>query len=91
MTSRHPSLDEVTIRGLVCPCAWHEDLSVSRVSILTFDDDEYEVADNEAGRVLLNHIRHEVLVRGRLLAERARPKVILIRELTVFEGARTRL
>ncbi len=90
MTSRHPSVDEVTLRGLVCPSAWHEDLSVSRVSILTFDDDEYEVADNEAGTALLNHIRHEVLVRGRLLTQHTRRKVILIRELTVFEGARTR-
>jgi hypothetical protein len=81
LEDRHRS---ITIRGLVCPSEWDTENRVCRVSILTFDDDEYEVEPRDAGEYLLQHARQEVMARGHLLPGFRKRKVVLIKSFTVF-------
>jgi hypothetical protein len=79
--NRHHS---VTIRGLVTPSAWDENDQVCGVSILTFDDDEFEVEPVDAGEYLISYIRQEVMARGHLVPAYRKRKVIRIKSFTVF-------
>jgi hypothetical protein len=81
LRDRHRS---TTVRGLVSPSEWDGENNVSRVSILTFDDDEYEVEPLDAGRHLVNYAGLEVMARGHLAPEVRKRKVILVRSFTVF-------
>ena len=74
----------ITVRGLVFPSEWDADNKVSRVSIFTFDDDEYEVASCDAGEYLLDHVQSEVMARGHLLPGYRKRKIICIKSFTVF-------
>jgi hypothetical protein len=78
---RHRS---ITVRGLVCPSEWDSEGNASRVSIFTFDDDEYEVEPLDAGNYLLSRVGEEVLVRGRLAPGFRRRKIVLVKSFTVF-------
>ena len=80
LKDRHHS---VTVRGLVCPSDWDEDNQPSRVSIFTFDDDEYEVDPRDAGLDLMEKIGQEVMARGHVLPGYRRRKILLIRSFTV--------
>ena len=81
ISDRHRS---VTVRGLVCPSEWDQDDNPCRVSILTFDDDEYEIEPDDAGSYLLGHAGQEVMVRGHLAPGYRRRKVVLVKSFTVY-------
>jgi hypothetical protein len=81
LKDRHQS---ITIRGIVCHSDWNEDNQACRVSIFTFDDDEYEVAAEDEAEFLLHQTGVEVMARGHLLPEHKDRKVIRIKSLTVF-------
>jgi hypothetical protein len=74
----------ITIRGLVCPSEWDAESNVCRVTINTFDDDEYEVESRDAGDYLLQQTGQEVMARGHLLPGFRKRKVILVKSFTVF-------
>jgi len=78
---RHRS---ITVRGIVCPSGWDEENQVSRVSIFTFDEDEYEIEPGDAGEYLLGHTGLEVAARGQLLAGTRRRKIMRVKSFTVF-------
>ena len=85
LKDRHRS---ITLRGLVCPSEWDSENMPCRVSIFTFDDDEYEVEPMDAGKHLLDYSGQEVMVRGHLAPGYRRRKVVLVKSFTVF-GADT--
>ena len=78
---RHRS---ITLRGLVVPSEWDSQGNASRVSIFTFDDDEYEVEPLDAGRYLLGYTGLEVMARGHLVSGFRRRKIVLIKSFTTF-------
>ena len=81
LKDRHRS---ITIRGLVCPTDWDSLDRVHRVSILTCDEDEYEVEAVDAGELLTQQAGVEVLARGHLLSDYRKRKVIRIKSFTVI-------
>lgn len=80
LEDRHRS---ITVRGLIAPTSWNSDDEVRGLSLLTFDDDEYEILVEDAGRYLLEHLREEVLIRGHLMPEYRKRKVLRVRSFTV--------
>ena len=85
LKDRHRS---ITVRGLVCATEWDSDGNPCRVSIFTFDEDEYEVELSGAGSYLLEHTGQETVVRGHLAPGFRRRKVVHVKSFTVF-GADT--
>jgi len=81
LKDRHRS---ITVRGLVSPSQWDSDNNVCRVSILTFDDDEYEVEPQDAGAYLVNHTGQEVMARCHLAPTYRRRKIVYVKSFTVF-------
>ena len=81
LKDRHHS---ITVRGLVCPSEWDIDNNVSRVSIFTFNDDEYEIEPLDAGQYLLEYTGQEVMARGNLIAGFKRRKVLYVKSFTAF-------
>jgi hypothetical protein len=75
----------ITLRGIVCPSDWGDDNDVSCVSILTFDDDEFEVEPSDAGAYLIEHLRCEVLARGRVVDASRRRKLFRVKSFTVID------
>ena len=74
----------ITVRGLVVPSEWDSQGNVNRVSIFTFDDDEYEIEPLDAGNYLLARTGQEAMVRGRLAPGYRRRKVVLVKSFTAF-------
>jgi hypothetical protein len=72
------------MRGLVCATEWDGDGNPCRVSIFTFDEDEYEIEPQGAGTYLFDHTGQEVMVRGHLAPGFRRRKVVLVKSFTVF-------
>jgi hypothetical protein len=81
LKDRHRS---ITVRGLACATEWDGEGNPCRVSIFTFDDDEYEVEPLAAGTYLLDHAGQEVMVRGHLAPGFRRRKVVLVKSFTIF-------
>jgi hypothetical protein len=54
----------LNLRGIVVPVEWGDSGEPLRVGLLTHDEGEYEVEPEGANRLLLNHLRREVLVRA---------------------------
>jgi len=53
-----------TVRGLVLPVEQDEDGNLVRCSIITDDDDEFEVHDDDQGRELCLYVDEEVVAKG---------------------------
>ena len=56
--------EKVLIRGLVVPSEWKQDGQVVKVTIKTFDEEEYVVSGTKAFKELLIFLRKEVAVKG---------------------------
>ncbi len=54
----------ITILGLVIPTDWDDEGGVTRVSIATFDEDEYLVQDDDVNNRLLELLGQEVAISG---------------------------
>jgi hypothetical protein len=55
-----------SITGIVIPASWDTSGAILGSAIVTFDEDIVSVADTRAGRLLLQHLRKTVTVRGKL-------------------------
>jgi hypothetical protein len=60
----------VTIKGVVVPVAWDRDGTVTALALATVDEEEFLLADNEAGRELRRWMHQAVEVRGVISQER---------------------
>jgi cytochrome c-type biogenesis protein CcmE len=75
----------VTVRGLIVPTEWDRHGSALRVSVFTFDDDEYEVAAQGAGRLLPGRAGEEVVVHGHLESGSRGRKVLNVMSFSVVD------
>jgi hypothetical protein len=73
----------ITIKGIVCPTEWNAGGEVERVSIMTWDEDEYDVLQEDAGRDLIEYTNRAVTARGQILPEFRKRKVIRIKSFSV--------
>jgi hypothetical protein len=73
----------ITIRGVVCPIEWSDEGRVERISIMTWDEDEYEVSPEDAGQDLVEYTNRVVTARGHVLPEFRKRKVIQIKSFSV--------
>ena len=55
------------VAGLVLPSEWDEAGRVMAVAIAGFDEKLYPVADTQAGRILIGHLRQAVSASGHLV------------------------
>lgn len=55
---------KLTIEGIVTAADWDENDEISSIKILTDDEDEYFVVDDEIGQELFNYLHEEVEARG---------------------------
>lgn len=73
----------ITIQGIVCPTGWGDEGEIERVSIMTWDEDEYEVALEDVGRDLIEYPHRAVTARGQVVPEFRKRKVIRIKSFSV--------
>jgi len=73
----------ITIQGIVCPTGWSDGGQIERVSIMTWDEDEYEVMLEGVGRDLIEHPHRAVTVRGQVMAEFRKRKMIRIKSFSL--------
>jgi len=52
--------EKVFIRGLIVPSEWNQDGQVVKVTVKTFDEDEYFINSKKESRKLLKFVRQEV-------------------------------
>lgn len=55
-----------TVKGLIIPAAWDDNGLVTGLKILGYDEDQFEIADNPAGKQLMDHIREKATVTGKI-------------------------
>ena len=55
------------LRGIVLPSKWDKDGKVLRISLNTQDENEYIIDYSGRGKELLNHLRENMEVEGRIL------------------------
>jgi len=82
MGNDHPP-HELTVRGIVVPTEWDSRGKALRVAILTADEMQYDVNNNDLGRLLLRMLREEItaLVRIDLDQQNRRRVTILSYEI----------
>lgn len=56
-----------TIEGIIVPAVWDKDGKVTGIKILGYDEDQFEITDNQLGQMLLVHLRQAVTVSGKIL------------------------
>ncbi|MDP8214417.1 MAG: hypothetical protein RAO92_01320 [Candidatus Euphemobacter frigidus] len=77
--------NRITIKGIVNAADWEDDGSIIRVAILTSDDEEYLVADNEMGRELLDFESEGVKATGVVSESEYGEKTIILSSYNVIE------
>ena len=82
MSHRHRHRD-ITIKGVVCPTEWNDEGRVERISIMTLDEDEYEVSKEGAGLDLIEFTNRVVTARGQILPEFRKRRVVRIKTFSV--------
>lgn len=55
-----------TIRGIILAAGWGEDGGISAVDIAGYDEKRYRVVSDAMGRKLKDHVRQQVVARGRV-------------------------
>ena len=73
----------VTIKGIVCPTGWSKGGEIERVSIMTLDEDEYEVVLEDIGRDLIEFPHRTVTARGHIVPEFRKRKLIQIKSFSI--------
>ena len=73
-----------TVEGIVCPTGWSAWGEVEGVSIMTWDEDEYEVSLEGVGRDLIEYLHRAVAVRGQILPDFRRRKVIRVKRFSIL-------
>ncbi len=84
-------MESLFVAGLVLPCEWDEAGRVMAVAIAGFDETLYPVADTDAGRHLLGHLRQAVSARGRLVTVAGQTRLAVERFTLVGIGESDRL
>ena len=72
-------MEPLVVAGLVLPSEWDEAGRVMAVAIAGFDEKLYPVADDQAGRMLIGHLRQAVSVSGRLVTVAGRTRLTVER------------
>jgi hypothetical protein len=70
-----------TIKGLVIPVEWDDKGNIRNLVISTFDEDEYIIEPDQAGKQLMSSIRKELEVTGHV-SEIADRKVIKVKRIS---------
>lgn len=73
-----------TIRGIISPAGWSERGEVTRVRILTPNEDEYIVYPGQQSRKLLRHLHESLSVTGRISIGKNGEKVIRVSDYEVL-------
>lgn len=76
---------QTTIRGIINAAEWDDDGKTISVAILTNDDEEYLVADNEVGNKLLDFESEEVKATGVVSESEYSEKTIVLSHFDVIE------
>ena len=80
LKDRHRS---IVVRGLVCPTNWDSQDAVRQVSIVTLDEDQYEVDQRDVGDLFVQLAGAEVIARGHILPDYRRRKVMRIKSFSI--------
>ena len=67
MQKGNKKIGKSKILGIILPSQWDENGSVTRISINTHDEKEYEVDYSGHGKELLNHLQKMVEIDGKLV------------------------
>ncbi len=68
---------EISIRGILVPVEWDQKGNVTRVGLMTEDEEEYLLDEDRNSVGLFSLVRRQVQVRGRSRQEGGR-KIILV-------------
>ena len=55
------------LHGVILPSLWNEEGEVMRISLNTQDEDEYIIYYSGRGKELLNHLRENIEIEGKVL------------------------
>ncbi len=69
--------EHVSIKGIIIPADWDEKGNVIKAAILTTNEEEYIVQENEKGQKLLSLMQREVEMTG-VVREEAGNKIITV-------------
>jgi hypothetical protein len=68
---------DISIRGILVPAAWDQNGNVTRVGLMTEDEEEYLLDEGGNSVGLFSLVRRQVQVRGRARQEGGR-KIIVV-------------
>ncbi len=69
--------EQISLRGIVIPVAWDERGNAIKAAILTANEQEYAVEEDEKGNKLLALVQHVVEISG-VVREEAGCKIITV-------------
>ena len=84
MTKMKGNSQQISLRGIVIPVDWDEKGNIMRVAVMTADEGEYFVEENEQSKHLDALMRQEVEVIGMVREEIGR-KVITVENWKSFK------
>lgn len=76
-----PNKKEITLRGIIVPVGWDQNGNITRIALMSHDEEEYLLEENTNRDELLSLMRRQVEVRG-LAREEAGRKIIVVERCT---------
>lgn len=73
------------ILGIILPFQWDKNGKVTRISINTHDEKEYEVDYSGHGKELLNHLQKMVEIDGKLVQRLGGDQYVKVHQFTLIE------
>ena len=83
----HAKRTYITLRGIVTPCAWDTDDTVSDICISSDAEEEFIVVPSGKGRDLHNHLRSFVQVKGVIFRDKDGRKMIQVKKYECIKPA----
>lgn len=78
----------ITVKGIICPTRWSREGEIERVSIMTRDEDAFEVMPEGVGRDLIYYPHRAVTASGFIVRDFQKRRMIRIQSFSVFAEAR---
>ncbi|MEJ2096278.1 MAG: hypothetical protein P8Y38_03865 [Deltaproteobacteria bacterium] len=79
------------ILGIILPFQWDENGKVTRISINTHDEKEYEVDYSGHGKELLNHLQKMVEIDGKLVQRLGGAQYVKVHHFNLIEDKKETL
>ena len=79
----------VKFRGIITPCAWAVDGSVTQICLADENENEHLLALSGVGKALMGHQQELVEVRGNFISDKEKRNIFVVSKFDVIKNLHT--